>query len=145
MAVLAMDVHDLALQIAEIEARVAPDHIVRARASCLASRLSAYVDLEDITQMLEEDVVGMRIEAQQGEDVEELAELERLLPVASDFMNGCRRGGRQAVEAAGRVFSVQSDIEGDLAELQDIAQGVTESGRAIATTNRRNTPKSFSL
>ncbi len=138
IGMISSDVQEIAIQVTDLESLTAPDSVERSRASCLLARLEAFVDLEEIARMLEEDAVELRIEAQQGaepEDRRELEELERQLVVAQAVLSGVRRGAVQTIEAVGPVFQLSSEAS-DSDELQDIGGDLIDACRAIAALER---------
>lgn len=128
------NLEEVALSVAEREVTASSDPLVRASALCVAARVEAYLDFQDLARLLEEDAVTGRIDAQRGERdrperTQQLIEDQR--SAAQQAMNGCRRGPEQALEAVESIFRLPAEAS-DVEELQAIAGEVIERCRAAA-------------
>lgn len=123
MGSFSMDIQQIVTEIAEITGEMAATRAERKTAECLRARLYSYTDLEDITRMLEEDLVHLRLEGLDDEGRRELARLETQLDAARRFMNGCRRGVATCREAAQQALQSRGLGE-DAMDIEELAQEI---------------------
>lgn len=118
-----MDVQAVITEIAEITEETAPTRAERKSAECLRARLYSYTDLEDISRMLEEDLVHLRLEGLNTNDRAELDRLGRQLDASRRFMDGCRRGVAASREAAQQALAA-SGLGEDAMDIQELAEEI---------------------